>query len=160
MEGMILLAVVGVVLAIVIPAFVSFKARGATQDALKRVTPVSEAVSGYFLRTGKMPEDKAELGEAQLRAAQGGSIKAVNVVGGTIVVELTGLGVNGKFLVLRPTVNLAKPTRPLRWVCQGTPVPSGWDLIGGDQIVDQVEQEYLPQSCRSSGERHLQIVLT
>ena len=148
---MILLAVVGVALAIVIPAFVSSKTRWAAQDALRRVTPVTDAVSAHFLRTGKMPEDDAEFGEAQLRAARGGSVKAVKVMGGTVVVELTGLGVNGKFLVLCPVVNVSNPTRPLRWACQGTPVPSGWDLIGGDQPVDQVEQKYLPQSCRLSG---------
>lgn len=151
MEGMFLLAIVGVALAIAIPAYVTYKARSATEDALKRVTPVSDAVSAYFLRTGETPRDNAELGEAQLRAALGGSIKAVTVKDGTIVVELTGLGVNGKSLVLRPAVYFPDPTRPLRWVCQDGPAPDGWIVIGRDQPVDRIEEKYLPQSCRPGG---------
>jgi hypothetical protein len=150
MEGMILLAVVGVVLAIAIPALVTGKARADISHALQRVQPATDAVAAFFARTGKMPRDNVEVGAAQLKALEGGSVKAIRVSDGVIEVELAGgfWTLNGKLLLLRPAVFFKDPMRPLQWVCQDGPAPDGWIVMGQGPLVNGVERDYLPQSCR------------
>ena len=109
-----------------------------------------DTVSAFFMRTGKRPRDNAEVGAAQLKALEVGSVRTIEVREGVIEVELAGgfWALDGKSSLLRPAVSFKDPTRPLQWVCQDGPAPDRWIVMAQGPLVNRIAQEYLPQSCR------------
>jgi hypothetical protein len=138
MERTLLLAFVGIVLAILIPTVIRSKAVLDARQALHRAQPAMDAVAEFHARKGRMPQNNAEAGAAQLKSLEGGFVKAIRVSEGAVEVEVAPgfwTTLDGKSLLLRPAVPA---------------VPDGWIVKEHGRRFNRIEREYLPDSCRPS----------
>ena len=151
-ELMLVVAIIGILAAVALPAYQDYTIRARVSEALTLAGPVQKAVNEYYERWGRLPRDNAVAGVAVPQLHQGRAVRAIRVSGGLIEVQLReeALGAGNKVsrsLYLRPAVNLGYPTGPLLWLCPSQKAPDGFDAVGlvGD---NGVEPKYLPGSCR------------
>jgi type IV pilus assembly protein PilA len=160
-ELMIVVAIIGILAAIAIPAYQDYTIRSQVSEGLTLSADIKAGVAEYMAQTGAWPADLQEAGIASAGATDAKAaryVEFVNVDDGTI--QLTyGKDVNSKIdgarLDLQPMVNA---NGDVVWVCgsaidpvgssadpdQGGPAPSS--TAGATTLADK----HLPASCRST----------
>jgi type IV pilus assembly protein PilA len=134
-ELMIVIAILGILLAIAIPAYSDYTVRARVSEGMNMATAAKMAVSETRLSRGSFPGSNAEAGLSEDIKSK--FVKSIEVdAGGVISVtfetddsKIPELG-SSNTLVLTPSFN-------------GTAID--WDCSGGS-----VEQRFLPASCRPS----------
>ena len=150
-ELMLVVAVIGILAAVALPAYQDYTIRARVSEALTLAGPVQRAINEYYERWGRFPRDNAAAGLAAAELHQGRAVKSIGVSDGLIEVRvepsLSRDGKSVRSLYLRPAVNRGYPTGALVWLCPGHKAPDGFDAVGktGDNVV---ELKYLPGSCR------------
>jgi type IV pilus assembly protein PilA len=153
-ELMLVVAVIGILAGVALPAYQDYTIRAKNAEALELAGPAQRAINEYYSRWGRFPRDNAAAGLAAPELHQGRIVKSISVSDGLIEVRLRD-GEGGaksksndwRSLYLRPAVNRAYPTGALVWLCPGHKAPDGFDAVGktGDKVI---EPKYLPGSCR------------
>lgn len=151
-ELMLVVAIIGILAAVALPAYNDYTIRAKNAEALELAGPVQRAINEYYSRWGHFPRDNAAAGLAVPDLHQGRVVKSISVNDGLIEVRLRD-GEGGakskdwRSLYLRPAVNRAYPTGALVWLCPGHTAPDGFDAIGktGDKMI---QPKYMPGSCR------------
>ena len=143
-ELMIVVAIIGILAAIAIPAYQDYTIRAQVTEGLNLAGAVKAGVSEYYANTGSWPANLAALGYSSDPSGKYASDLQVN--GGSIQIAY-GLqannNVNGKILGLMPSVS---GNGDVIWTCgYATFAGSG----AGTAITPTVLPKYLPQSCRS-----------
>lgn len=151
-ELMLVVAIIGILAAVALPAYQDYTIRAKNAEALELAGPAQRAINEYYSRWGRFPRDNAAAGLAAPDLHQGRVVKSISVSDGLIEVRLRD-GEGGaksndwRSLYLRPAVNRAYPTGALVWVCPGHKAPDGFDAVGktGDKAI---LPRYMPGSCR------------
>jgi len=134
-ELMIVVAIIGILAAIAIPAYQDYTARSQMSEAMSLASGVRTAVSETFQTTGDFPATNAAAGVSDATDIQGTYVAQVAVgAGGVITATLrAGAPVNqnirGLTLVLTPDTS---SEGSIQWTCGGS----------GDS-------KYYPGSCRT-----------
>lgn len=135
-ELMIVIAIVGILAAVALPAYQDYTARAQMSEALTLAEGQKAAVVEYYSDNGTFPNANASAGIAAASTIKGKYVKSVEVKGdatsATITSTMNSTGVNkdisGKTLVLVGKQNSGS----FSWECkQGT-----------------VDNKFLPSSCR------------
>ena len=138
-ELMIVIAIVGVLAVVALPAYQDYTARAQMSEALTLAEGQKSAVVEYYSDKGTFPTDNAAAGIAAASTITGKYVASVTVGvvsnNATITAKMKSSGVNkdisGKTLVLEGKQNAGS----FDWTCKkGT-----------------VEDKFLPSSCRGSG---------
>lgn len=142
-ELMIVIAIVGVLAVVALPAYQDYTARAQMSEALTLAEGQKSAVVEYFSDKGQFPSNNAEAGIAEASTIKGKYVASVSVgktgadatAKATITATMNSTGVNkdikGKTLVLEGSQNAGS----FDWTCKrGT-----------------VEDKFLPSSCRGNG---------
>lgn len=154
-ELMIVVAIIGILAAIAIPAYQDYTIRSQVTEGLNLASAVKTGVAEAFANTGDWPAGIAEAGGDATNHPSGKYVSDVDVGTGTIVITFgndANAAIQGKKLTLQPMLSL---NNDVAWLC-GYFTAAGSTLndtpTGGtasDAGTTDVEPKFLPQSCRA-----------
>lgn len=132
-ELMIVVAIIGILAAIAIPAYQDYTIRAQVSEGMIVASGAKSAVWDYMAQYGEAPLDNAAAGLAQPTSIIGNNVSEVTITSGLITVEF-GNQANSK--IIGATLALS-------------PITSGegsikWSCTGGSLTA-----KYRPSSCRS-----------
>ncbi|MEF1619373.1 pilin, partial [Neisseria gonorrhoeae] len=93
-ELMIVIAIVGILAAVALPAYQDYTARAQVSEAILLAEGQKSAVTEYYLNNGKWPEDNDKAGVASASKIIGKYVKQVEVNNGVVTAEMKSDGVN------------------------------------------------------------------
>ncbi len=148
-ELMIVVAIVGILASVAVPAYSDYTVRAKVSEAVSAVGPVKASIADYYYSNGELPSSSADAGlddsEVGNDNVAGGAyatdvIESIAVAdapsNGTITVSLNALGnasTGGKTLVFVPTIG---GNGQISWDC---------DASQGDGTLPD---QYAPANCR------------
>jgi type IV pilus assembly protein PilA len=156
-ELMIVIAIIGILAAIAIPAYQNYTIRSQVTEGLSLADGWKTSVSEYFAQNGSFPTGAAVAGGAGKIAVtslvtQGKYVGNIAVsTGGQITVTYNGPQVNSKLsglaLALTPGLD---PNQDVIWVCGTAATPSSVTLgTGAATGATTVSAAFLPTTCHA-----------
>ncbi|HFB3295986.1 TPA: pilin, partial [Neisseria gonorrhoeae] len=83
-ELMIVIAIVGILAAVALPAYQDYTARAQVSEAILLAEGQKSAVAGYYLNHGKWPADNGAAGVASSGEIKGKYVESVTVTNGVV----------------------------------------------------------------------------
>ena len=155
-ELMIVVAIIGILAAIAIPAYQDYTIRSQVTEGLSLASAVKTGVAESFANTGTWPLDIKAAGGDLNALPSGKYVDNIIVTNGTISITFGNdandqLLATGALLTLQPKVSA---NDDVIWLCgwyTGAGVTGMTDPASGasDVIATDVLEKYLPSSCRS-----------
>ena len=130
-ELMIVVAIIGILAAIAIPAYQDYVTRSHVAEGMTLATTAKTQISEYYSNFGKLPASNIA---AQLAAAsriKGNFVSSVKVTNGLVTVTYNGVNANLSGRTLLLSVVTAN-RNSISWVCKSSTLPG----------------KYLPSACR------------
>ncbi|EMT7414579.1 pilin, partial [Neisseria gonorrhoeae] len=93
-ELMIVIAIVGILAAVALPAYQDYTARAQVSEAILLAEGQKSAVTGYYLNNGEWPEDNTSAGVASASDIKGKYVQKVEVNNGVVTAEMNSSNVN------------------------------------------------------------------
>ena len=164
-ELMIVVAIIGILAAIAIPAYTDYTIRAQVSEGLNLAAQVKTQIAEFVNQSGTWPTTMVDLGyagEAPPKVPSGKYVASVNMADpGTIVITY-GLQANaalqpggaGATLAIQP---LLSPNDDVVWVCGTADLPNAVDATPNDGAGNpsasaagntNVLGKYMPSSCR------------
>ncbi|HFA8869120.1 TPA: pilin, partial [Neisseria gonorrhoeae] len=120
-ELMIVIAIVGILAAVALPAYQDYTARAQVSEAILLAEGQKSAVTEYYLNNGKWPEDNGNAGVASSSSIKGKYVKEVEVKNGVVTAEMKSDGVNKEIKGKRLSLWARRQDGSVKWFC-GQPV--------------------------------------
>ena len=159
-ELMIVIAIIGILAAIAIPAYQNYTIRSQVTEGLSLADGYKTSISEYYAQHGSFPLGAAQtpaVGQIAITgASQGKYVGAITVTtGGQITVTYTGSQANAKLSAGGKNVLTFVPGLDLNqdviWVCGTASLPVGVTLgdgtNAGNPALTTVTSAYLPTTC-------------
>jgi len=131
-ELMIVVAIIGILAAIALPAYQDYTKRSHVTEGLSLAGAAKTAVAEYFSSEGVVPNNNSNAGLSAAASIAGNAVRSVSVSNGVISITYTTKVESGTILQLSPTTSAGGIT----WNCK----PDG---------SSGVPTKYLPSSCRT-----------
>jgi type IV pilus assembly protein PilA len=155
-ELMIVIAIIGILAAIAIPAYQNYTIRSQVTEGLSLADGWKTSISEYYAQNGSFPTTSGSTGGPQTVAVSGASagkyVGSVAVGGlGGIVVTYTGPQANAKLSAGTNNVLALNPGTDANydviWVCGTASIPAAVTISGSTGTT--VAPAYLPASCHA-----------
>jgi type IV pilus assembly protein PilA len=147
-ELMIVVAIIGILAAIAIPAYQNYTIRAQVTEGLTLADGWKTAIAEYYANTGVMPATVANL--AGTSNSTGKYEASITVTGGTIVIVYGGVA-NAKITGASNTLALRPYTTAnsdMLWQCGAAAIPASASAsTAGTAVTTSVLAQYLPTSC-------------
>ncbi|ENY4734893.1 pilin [Neisseria gonorrhoeae] len=151
-ELMIVIAIVGILAAVALPAYQDYTARAQVSEAILLAEGQKSAVTEYYLNNGEWPKDNASAGVASPPTdIKGKYVKSVTVAKGVVTAEMKSDGVNKEIQDKRLSLWGRRENGSVKWFC-GQPVQRADakdDAVTADANGNNgINTKHLPSTCR------------
>ncbi|EMU3698447.1 pilin, partial [Neisseria gonorrhoeae] len=120
-ELMIVIAIVGILAAVALPAYQDYTARAQVSEAILLAEGQKSAVTEYYLNNGIWPENNGDAGVASSSSIKGKYVKSVTVAKGVVTATMNSTGVNKEIKGKRLSLWGRRENGSVKWFC-GQPV--------------------------------------
>ncbi|EMU1703324.1 pilin [Neisseria gonorrhoeae] len=152
-ELMIVIAIVGILAAVALPAYQDYTARAQVSEAILLAEGQKSAVTEYYLNHGTWPENNTSAGVAASSTIKGKYVKEVEVKNGVVTAQMKPDGVNKEIQGKKLSLWAKRQDGSVKWFC-GQPVKRDdtddpKDAVTADDTTDtKIETKHLPSTCR------------
>ena len=147
-ELMIVVAIIGILAAIAIPAYQDYTIRSQMTEGLNLAAPAKASVAEVYANKGSFPTNNVQAGIGVETDILGKYVTKVNVTNGVITVTYgnqANTKINGKTLILTPGTSV---NGDVAWICGDHATPTGV-TAAVTPVAGNADQKYLPQVCRT-----------
>ncbi|HGO8529903.1 TPA: pilin [Neisseria meningitidis] len=153
-ELMIVIAIVGILAAVALPAYQDYTARAQVSEAILLAEGQKSAVTEYYLNHGEWPSDNSAAGVASSSTIKGKYVKSVTVANGVVTATMLSTGVNNEIKGKKLSLWAKRQAGSVKWFC-GQPVTrAGTDSdtdVKADTAANSnngINTKHLPSTCR------------
>ncbi|HID7635182.1 TPA: pilin [Neisseria meningitidis] len=153
-ELMIVIAIVGILAAVALPAYQDYTARAQVSEAILLAEGQKSAVTEYYLNHGTWPKNNTSAGVASSSTIKGKYVKEVTVANGVITAEMKSSGVNKEIQGKKLSLWAKRQDGSVKWFC-GQPVTRNANNADADadavaKTADNINTKHLPSTCRDA----------
>ncbi len=148
-ELMIVVAIIGILASIAIPAYQDYTIRAQVVEAFSLTSELKPSIRDYYKDRGVFPATNQVAGVPKAVHLIGQYITDIEVTDGAMHVRFgnyANLRVANKILTIRPSYVTANPSSPISWNCGYSEAPEGLTANGENKTT--VSPQYLPSACR------------
>ncbi|HEZ9844489.1 TPA: pilin [Neisseria gonorrhoeae] len=153
-ELMIVIAIVGILAAVALPAYQDYTARAQVSEAILLAEGQKSAVTEYYLNNGIWPENNGDAGVASSSSIKGKYVQKVEVAKGVVTAQMASTGVNKEIKGKKLSLWTKRQDGSVKWFC-GQPVKresNNADAVTADGTDGangtKIETKHLPSTCR------------
>jgi type IV pilus assembly protein PilA len=148
-ELMIVVAIIGILAAIAIPAYQDYLIRSQVSEGLTMAAAAKASVAEFYANSGNWPVDNSEAGLGSATDIQGKYVAGIAVSNGGITVtygnQANATHLAGETVGLMPG---SSPNGDVVWACGNSDLPSAITQASAATASTSVAGKYLPSSCR------------
>ncbi|HEZ5962822.1 TPA: pilin [Neisseria meningitidis] len=152
-ELMIVIAIVGILAAVALPAYQDYTARAQVSEAILLAEGQKSAVTEYYLNHGEWPGDNSSAGVASSSEIKGKYVEKVEVAKGVITAEMKSSGVNKEIQGKKLSLWAKRQAGSVKWFC-GQPVTRDANNAADDAVKadtnGKIDTKHLPSTCRDA----------
>jgi len=150
-ELMIVVAIIGILAAIAIPAYQDYLIRSQVSEGLTMAAAAKAGVAEFYANKGAWPSSNSAAGLGNASDIQGKYVRSIEILDGGI--EVTYGNEANENNLRSETVSLipgASVNGDVIWQCGTAGTPSGWgsDTASATAASTSIAGKYLPSSCR------------
>ncbi|HEZ5764200.1 TPA: pilin [Neisseria meningitidis] len=150
-ELMIVIAIVGILAAVALPAYQDYTARAQVSEAILLAEGQKSAVTEYYLNHGKWPGNNTSAGVATSSEIKGKYVEKVEVKNGVVTATMASSNVNNEIKGKKLSLWAKRQDGSVKWFC-GQPVTRN-DTNADDVTADgndKIDTKHLPSTCRDA----------
>ncbi|HEZ4573679.1 TPA: pilin [Neisseria meningitidis] len=155
-ELMIVIAIVGILAAVALPAYQDYTARAQVSEAILLAEGQKSAVTEYYLNHGEWPDGNSNAGVASSSTIKGKYVKEVTVANGVITATMLSTGVNKEIQGKKLSLWAKRQNGSVKWFC-GQPVKRDDKATNNDAVTaapdnsnNGINTKHLPSTCRDA----------
>ncbi|HFC7783921.1 TPA: pilin [Neisseria meningitidis] len=154
-ELMIVIAIVGILAAVALPAYQDYTARAQVSEAILLAEGQKSAVTEYYLNHGKWPSNNSSAGVATSTDIKGKYVEKVEVANGVVTATMLSSGVNKEIQGKKLSLWAKRQDGSVKWFC-GQPVTRNAnanakdDVAADNDATKKIDTKHLPSTCRDA----------
>ncbi|HFC7371531.1 TPA: pilin [Neisseria meningitidis] len=153
-ELMIVIAIVGILAAVALPAYQDYTARAQVSEAILLAEGQKSAVTEYYLNHGIWPANNNSAGVASTATdIKGKYVQSVTVANGVITAQMASSNVNNEIKGKKLSLWAKRQDGSVKWFC-GQPVTrnaNNADTVTADtDAAKKIDTKHLPSTCRDT----------
>ncbi|HEZ5671638.1 TPA: pilin [Neisseria meningitidis] len=156
-ELMIVIAIVGILAAVALPAYQDYTARAQVSEAILLAEGQKSAVTEYYLNHGIWPKNNTSAGVASSATdIKGKYVQSVEVKNGVVTAEMKSSGVNKEIQGKKLSLWAKRQDGSVKWFC-GQPVTrndtatdAAITAANGTDAAKKIDTKHLPSTCRDA----------
>ncbi|MBH6135711.1 pilin [Neisseria meningitidis] len=154
-ELMIVIAIVGILAAVALPAYQDYTARAQVSEAILLAEGQKSAVTEYYLNHGTWPSNNSDAGVATSTDIKGKYVEKVEVAKGVITATMLSSGVNKEIQGKKLSLWAKRQDGSVKWFC-GQPVTRAANAkaANADDVAadgtNKIDTKHLPSTCRDA----------
>ncbi|HFC7378063.1 TPA: pilin [Neisseria meningitidis] len=155
-ELMIVIAIVGILAAVALPAYQDYTARAQVSEAILLAEGQKSAVTEYYLNHGIWPGDNTSAGVATSTDIKGKYVQSVTVANGVITAQMASSNVNNEIKDKKLSLWAKRQDGSVKWFC-GQPVTRAANNTAKDAVTaandnsnNGINTKHLPSTCRDT----------
>ncbi|HID8630319.1 TPA: pilin [Neisseria meningitidis] len=155
-ELMIVIAIVGILAAVALPAYQDYTARAQVSEAILLAEGQKSAVTEYYLNHGEWPKNNTSAGVASSATdIKGKYVEKVEVAKGVITATMLSTGVNKEIQGKKLSLWAKRQNGSVKWFC-GQPVTRNAPNASADAVNkvtgNEIDTKHLPSTCRDASD--------
>ncbi|HEZ6529284.1 TPA: pilin [Neisseria meningitidis] len=155
-ELMIVIAIVGILAAVALPAYQDYTARAQVSEAILLAEGQKSAVTEYYLNHGIWPGNNTSAGVATSSKIKGKYVKEVEVKNGVVTATMASSNVNNEIKGKKLSLWAKRQDGSVKWFC-GQPVERNTNAKddvaaanGNGNGNGKIDTKHLPSTCRDA----------
>ncbi|HEZ6049632.1 TPA: pilin [Neisseria meningitidis] len=152
-ELMIVIAIVGILAAVALPAYQDYTARAQVSEAILLAEGQKSAVTEYYLNHGTWPKNNTSAGVASSSTIKGKYVQSVTVANGVITAQMASSNVNNEIKSKKLSLWAKRQDGSVKWFC-GQPVTrtTATDVAAANGTNGKIDTKHLPSTCRDASD--------
>ncbi|HUQ11861.1 MAG TPA: pilin [Steroidobacteraceae bacterium] len=149
-ELMIVVAIIGILASIAIPAYQDYTIRAQVVEAFSLASEIKGSVQEFRKDRGRMPRNNREAGVPEPDKLIGNYVTSIQVEDGSLHIKMGNHAnkmITDHVITLQPLVVTGSPASPMSWRCGLRGIPPGMEGAGVNHT--DIDNKFLPTSCRS-----------